>query len=337
MTDELTRFNVVSSRVRLARNVNGLPFPSHAQKNDYPSFASLVEAVDSTLKGIFDYEKFYVRELSPTRIKALVERHIISPALARNSSIGAAIVERNEKLAVMINEEDHIREQSVEDGFDLEKAYSRLNAVDDTLISALPIAFDNRLGFLTACPTNLGTGMRASTMLFLPALRLAGAIEDTVKVFTGRYGLTLRGVYGEGSSALGDTYQLSNTRSLGLNEESIIEITKKATIAMCTAEAVAREKLIKENGIAIKDKIYRSFGTLKNAYSLTSEELMSLVSDAKLGVILGILPLKDTKPLDRLAVLFTAASLSLKIGACPPAVRDITRAKLVKEILSEVI
>jgi protein arginine kinase len=205
------------------------------------------------------------------------------------------------------------------------------------LLSKLPIAYNQQLGFLTACPTNLGTGMRASTMLFLPALRLANAIEDTVKVFRERYGLTIRGIYGEGSSALGDVYQLSNTRTLGMDEQEIIEVIENATIAMCTAEKIARDKLMAEKGDELKAKIERSFNTLRTAYSLTSDALMQLVSDVKLGVIFGILPLTETAPLDRLAVLFSASSLTLKIGECAPTVRDVTRAKLVREILSEVI
>ncbi|MBO5983118.1 MAG: ATP--guanido phosphotransferase, partial [Clostridia bacterium] len=219
----------------------------------------------------------------------------------------------------------------------LARAYDRLSAFDDIIVNRLPIAYDDRLGFLTSCPTNLGTGMRASTMLFLPALRHANAIEDTVRVFRERYGLTIRGIYGEGSSAQGDVYQLSNTRSLGATEWEIIEIIERATLAMCKAEEVARERLMAERGEEIKDKIQHSFNTLSTAYSLTSEALMALISDVKLGVIFGLVPLADTAPLDKLTMLFSASSLTLKIGECAPSVRDITRAKLVREILSEVI
>ena len=194
----------------------------------------------------------------------------------------------------------------------------------------------DRLGFLTACPTNLGTGMRASTMLFLPALKLAGAIETALKKFVMDYELTVRGVYGEGSGALGDMYQLSNTRTLGVDEESIIEIIERATAEMCLHESRAREKLAHKKGAELYDKICRSYGILLNAYMLSSAELMNLISDVKLGVILNILPLKDTKPLDKLLVLCSAANLTLTTGECSPTERDITRARLVKGILKEV-
>ncbi|MBO7151412.1 MAG: ATP--guanido phosphotransferase [Clostridia bacterium] len=335
--DSLTRFNVISSRIRLARNIDGIAFPSNPKGIDHEKRMRLPDGIERLLRGTFDYDYFHLRDLSDTQIKALVERHIISPSLVHNRQEGAGIVERNECLSFLINEEDHIREQCVEKGFNLARAYDRLSEFDDIIVNRLPIAYDDRLGFLTSCPTNLGTGMRASTMLFLPALRHANAIEDTVRVFRERYGLTIRGIYGEGSSAQGDVYQLSNTRSLGATEWEIIEIIERATLAMCKAEEVARERLMAERGEEIKDKIQHSFNTLSTAYSLTSEALMALISDVKLGVIFGLVPLADTAPLDKLTMLFSASSLTLKIGECAPSVRDITRAKLVREILSEVI
>ena len=335
--NDLTRYNVISSRIRLARNIDGLAFTGNVKGVDHAKRMRLPDGIERLLRGTFDYDYFRLRDLTDTQIKALVERHIISPSLVHNREESAGIVERNESLSFLINEEDHIREQCVERGFNLVGAYERLDKFDNLLLSKLPIAYDNQLGFLTACPTNLGTGMRASTMLFLPALRHANAIEDTVKVFRERYGLTISGIYGEGSSALGDVYQLSNTRTLGMTEMEIIEVIQKATLAMCTAEKVARDKLMAERGEEIKMKIERSFNTLRTAYSLTSDALMELVSDVKLGVIFGIVPLTETAPLDRLAVLFSASSLTLKIGECAPTIRDVTRAKLVREILSEVL
>ncbi len=335
--DDLTRFNVISSRIRLARNIDGIAFTGNVKGIDHHKRLLLADGIERILRGTFDYDYFRLLDLDDTRIKALVERHIISPALVHNRSEGAGIVERTEGLSFLINEEDHLREQCVEKGFNLRGAYVRLKQLDDMLVERLPIAYDDEFGFLTACPTNLGTGMRASTMLFLPALRLTGAIEDAVSVFRERYGLTIRGIYGEGSSAIGDVYQLSNTRTLGMTEDEIIDVIEKATIAMCTAEKVARDKLMQEKGEEVKDKILHSWNVLRTAYSLTSEALMELISDVKLGVIFGTVPLDDTAPLDRLAVLFSASSLTLKIGECAPSVRDITRAKLVREILSEVL
>ncbi len=335
MDNSLTRFNVISSRIRLARNVQGISFP-HTYE-DVEKRILLPEVVEMVLRGAFDYDFFYIRDLDDMQKKALVERHFISPALVKNAMEGAAIVEKSGGISIMINEEDHLREQCVVDGFDLKTAYQRLRGIDDIILNRLPIIFDKKYGFMTACPTNLGAGMRASTMLFLPALRLVNAIDDTIKVFTEEYGLTIRGVYGEGSSALGDAYQLSNTGSFVRDEIEIIENVERATNALCKAEYIAREKLINERKIEIQDKVSRSFATLENAYMLSSDELLSLTSDVKLGVILDMLPLKDTRPLDKLYTLLSAASLTIKIGECTAAERDIMRAKFVREILHEVI
>lgn len=335
-TYELTRFNVISSRIRLARNVEGLPFPHRQTREDREECLAFMKGADAAAKGLFEYNFYFMKDLSPIEKLAMVERHLISPALQKNDATGAVILEKKEGVSIMLNEEDHVREQCVEDGLNLRTAYKRISRYDDRLIRELPIAYDDRLGFLTACPTNLGTGMRASTMLFLPALKLAGAIETALKKFVMDYGLTVRGVYGEGSGALGDMYQLSNTRTLGVDEESIIEIIERATAEMCLHESRAREKLAHKKGAELYDKICRSYGILLNAYMLSSAELMNLISDVKLGVILNILPLKDTKPLDKLLVLCSAANLTLTTGECSPTERDITRARLVKGILKEV-
>ena len=220
-------------------------------------------------------------------------------------------------------------------GFDLPHAYGRLNVYDDRLLDEIPVAYDPELGFLTACPTNLGTGMRASVMLFLPALKLAGAIEDEVNRFVREYGMTVRGVYGEGSEAKGDMYQISNTRTLGVTEEEIISSVERAALEMCLRESEAREKLVRRKGAALYDKVARSYGILTNAYKLTSAELMNMISDVKLGVILDILPLKDTETLDKLLVWCSAANLTAVTGECSPTERDIRRAAIVKGILQK--
>lgn len=330
-----TRFNVISSRVRFARNVQGIAYPGSAV--DCEKRLILPDVVERILKGRFDYDFFRLKDLDDTRIKALVERHLISPALVKNREESAGIVEKTEELSFMINEEDHLREQCVERGFNLVGAYERLAYFDDLIVTNLPIAYDRDYGFVTACPSNLGTGMRASTMVFLPALRLVGAIEDTVRVFTGKYGLTIRGVYGEGSSAIGDTYQLSNTKKGGTSEKEILEDVARATEAICIAESVALDKLLKEKGGFVKDKVLHSYSVLRNAYALSSEEMKRLISDVKLGVICGFLPEINTDALDALTTRLSTASLTIKIGECAPHVRDITRAKLVRSILAEVI
>lgn len=335
-TDELMRYNAMSSRIRLARNVRGLPFPRSGKSGSSDKMLELVKGAALAADGCFDAELYLMSRLNKAQKASYVERHIISLPLANNSETGAALVERgSESIAIMLNEEDHIREQCVVDGFDLRGAYRRLDAYDDRLISTLDIAFDEELGFLTACPTNLGTGMRASVMLFLPALRRAGAIEDALKQFKESYGLTVRGVYGEGSEAFGDAYQISNSRTLGIDEATIINQVEQAAVEMCYCERVALEKLVREKGSELADTVMRSWTMLTNAYSLSSSELIKLIIDAKMGVILGLIPIKETKSLDRIAILCSPSSLTLKIGECPPYKRDILRAELVRRILSE--
>lgn len=245
--NELVKNNVVSSRIRLARNVVGLEFPRNLKVTD-ERVVNLINGAYSAAQGVFEARLLPMNKLDKERKKALIERHLISLALANNTQNGAVIVEGDKKfgISVMLNEEDHIREQCVEEGFNLKGAYERLRAYDERLLHALPIAYDAQLGFLTACPTNLGTGMRASCMLFLPALKRAGAIEDTLKTFKSEFGLTIRGVYGEGSDAAYDMYQISNSRTLGVSEGEIISHVEQAVARMCYCERVALEKLVKE-------------------------------------------------------------------------------------------
>lgn len=333
---ELLEHNVVSSRIRLARNVRGLEFPSHIEVTD-ERCVNLVNAAYFASQGLFNARLLTMSSLSKTEKTALVERHVISLNLANNSRNGAVVVERDKKygMSIMVNEEDHIREQCVTEGFNLACAYERLHAYDERLIKSLPIAYDRQLGFLTACPTNLGTGMRASVMLFLPALKRAGAIEDALKTFKTEFGLTVRGVFGEGSEAAYDMYQISNTRTLGVSEESIINQVEQAAVRMCYCERVALERLVRDKQTALLDGISRSYALLNGAYALSSHELMKLLVDVKLGVILGILPIKDTRKLDETIWACTSSSLSIITGGSSDEERDKTRAQIVRKILAE--
>lgn len=333
---ELVQNNVVSSRIRLARNVRGLEFPSYQKVTDERCVNLMNEAYFSA-QGVFNARLLPMNKLSKVQKKALIERHVISLNLANNDARGAVVLEGDKKfgISIMINEEDHIREQCVEEGFNLIKAYDRLHAYDVQLMQRLPIAYDRQLGFLTACPTNLGTGMRASVMLFLPALRRAGAIDDALNTFKTEFGLTVRGVFGEGSEAAYDMYQISNSRTLGVSEEAIINQVEQSVVRMCFLERVALEKLLREKQTALLDGISRSYALLTGAYTLSSQELMKLLVDVKLGVILGILPIKSTKKLDEMIWSCTSSSLSIITGGNSDEERDKMRAQIVRNILAE--
>lgn len=334
--NELVKNNVVSSRIRLARNVVGLEFPRNLKVTD-ERVVNLINGAYSAAHGVFEARLLPMNKLDKERKKALIERHLISLALANNTQNGAVIVEGDKKfgISVMLNEEDHIREQCVEEGFNLKGAYERLRAYDERLLHALPIAYDAQLGFLTACPTNLGTGMRASCMLFLPALKRAGAIEDTLKTFKSEFGLTIRGVYGEGSDAAYDMYQISNSRTLGVSEGEIISHVEQAVARMCYCERVALEKLVKEKQTELLDGISRSYAVLKGAYALTAQELMKLLVDVKIGVILGILPIKSTAITDEMIWACSASSLQIITNGSSEEERDKARARIVRKLLTE--
>ncbi len=334
--NELVKNNVVSSRVRLARNVTGLEFPRNIKMTDQ-RVVDLMNGAYAATQGVFEARLLPMNKLKKEQKKALIERHLISLALANNTQNGAAIVEGDKKfgISVMINEEDHIREQCVEEGFNLKLAYERLRVYDERLLHTLPIAYDPQLGFLTACPTNLGTGMRASCMLFLPALKRAGAIEDALKTFKSEFGLTVRGVYGEGSEAAYDMYQISNSRTLGVSEDEIISQVEQAVARMCYCERVALEKLVKERQTELLDGISRSYAVLKGAYALTAQELMKLLVDVKIGVILGILPIKSTAITDEMIWACSASSLQILTNGSSEEEGDKMRARIVRELLAE--
>lgn len=333
---ELVENNVVSSRIRLARNIRGLEFPKNLSHTDQ-RVVDLINGAFKATDGLFNARLYLMSRLTKEQKKALVERHVISLALANNEANGAVIVEGDKKygVSVMINEEDHIREQCLTAGFDLKGAYEGLRAYDERLIEQLPVAYDEQLGFLTACPTNLGTGMRASAMLFLPALKRAGAIDDALKTFKNEFGLTIRGVFGEGSDSAYDMYQISNSRTLGVREGDIINQVEQAVVRMCYCERVALEKLVREKHTELLDGISRSYAVLKGAYSLSAQELMRLLVDVKLGVILGILPIKSTSKLDETIWSCTPSSLQIITKGNSDEERDKMRAGIVRRVLAE--
>lgn len=334
--NELCAGNVVSSRIRLARNVRGLEFPADIKVTNN-AVVELMNGAFRASNGVFNARLLPMNSLEKVQKKALIERHVISLALANNNVNGAVILEGDSKMgiSVMINEEDHIREQCFESGFNLKKAYDRLRKYDNNLLRELPIAFDEQLGFLTACPTNLGTGMRASVMMFLPALKRAGAIGDALKTFKNEYGLTVRGVYGEGSDTYCDMYQISNSRTLGVTEGELIAELEQAVVRMCYCERVALETLLKDKQTELLDGIARSYAVLKGAYALTAQELMSLLVDVKLGVILGILPIKSTKKLDDLIFSCTSSSLRIITNNNSDEECAKARARIVRSVLAE--
>ncbi len=286
---------VISSRIRLARNFAAYPFP---QKMDEAQGEDVVVLVREGLKSVDEFTEYNLSRLTETEKQSLQEQYLISPALLR-SARGAAFVSADKSVSIMVNEEDHLREQYICKGFDLYKAYERISAIDEGLSSQYDFAFDEKLGFLTACPSNLGTGMRASVMMFLPALAMSGELKAMIPSMKSS-GMTVRGAFGEGTSAEGYVYQVSNERTLGMSEEEILQETVKTTMALCDGELKARERLQKNEdaSLKLKDRCLRSFAILTNCVLLSEEEFLSRMTDVRLGVALGFLQSLDLKGFD---------------------------------------
>jgi protein arginine kinase len=329
-TQKMINDVAVSSRVRLARNIDGLPFP-HKLSDD--SKLDIASSVFAELNKDEQYKLYTMAELSSIDYEALKEKYLISSDLIDNKESGAVIVNKDETVAVMINEEDHIRAQSLLKGSCLSKAYDKISAVDNNISKKLNIAFSREYGYLTCCPTNLGTGMRASVMLFLPALTINRRINELI-ASVNKLHLTVRGNYGEGSAAAGHLYQLSNQISLGVSEDDIIKTVDETVEVICVRECEERERLVKQNSYELKDKIMRSWGVLTNAYKIDTSEFMSLMSDIKLGASIDIIKLKDPNVLNDLLTLAQPANLTQTYGKpMSPVERDIYRAEFVSNTL----
>ncbi len=284
---------VISTRIRLARNFASYPFP---KKMDEAQAEDIVILVRKALADIDYFKEYRIARLTHEEAVRLQEKYLISPALIKNKT-GVAFVSADERISIMVNEEDHLRQQYITKEFNLVKAYERITGIDDRLSALYDFAFDEKLGFLTACPSNLGTGMRASVMLFLPALDMSGELKTLLPTIK-KQGMTVRGAFGEGSTAEGYLYQLSNERTLGWSEMEIIDALSKLTMALCDAEIKARATMLKAEGDKLKDRCLRAFGVLTNCALLGQEEFLSKMTEVRLGIALGFLEALDVKGFD---------------------------------------
>ena len=320
---------VVSTRIRLARNLSGIPFPS--QMNDQQR-EKLKDTVKSAIK---ESNTPFANSLSfldmanvpDNEIGAMVERHIISPEFAKSNKSRAVILSDDESISIMIGEEDHIRIQVIKSGLQLKEAYDIAERIDTLLYNKLHFAFDSQLGFLTECPTNLGTGLRASVMLHLPVCESNGAISQLSQT-VGKIGFTVRGMYGEGSKSNAALYQISNQITLGISENNAIDNLGIITNQIIDKELSLRQEL---NSLKIEDTVWRAFGALKYSRVLTSSEMMNLLSKIKLGISLGII----TKEINPIQILIECQPhmLMKKYGEMLPDERDISRATDIRERL----
>ena len=322
---------VISSRIRFARNLSEYPFVS---KLSPEKATEIIDKVSPILEN-GGFTKIDFHGISKAEALSYVEKHYASREFAEKTSPHALMLNEQCGYAVMLCEEDHLRMQCILPGLALDEAYSALCKLDDLIDESFDIAYDEALGYLTHCPTNLGTGMRASVMMFLPALSMTGRISGLADQLS-KIGLTMRGLYGEGTASEGSLYQISNQITLGISEEDSIKKLGDVIKQIEESELSIREHITAEKNPALIDRICRAEGTLRHAYMLSSKEFISLYSDVMLGIDLGIITEIDRKTLGRLFIEVMPATLILSEKEPPKSrkERDLLRAKRIKEAIT---
>src|SRR5437762_4734933 len=327
---------VLSSRVRLARNLKGLSFPGWAKKAERVKALEQIRPAVESLTQMSDAFSESMDNLSVLDKNILVERHLISREHAAKSAGSGLVLNREESLCVMINEEDHLRMQALRPGLQLKQAWGAIDQVDSKLEKKLDYAFSPEIGYLTACPTNLGTGIRVSAMLHLPGLVLAEQINQIIQAVN-KLGLAVRGLYGEGTEALGNVFQVSNQMTLGEGESDIVERLNKVLAQIIEHEENARGSLLESKPKVIFNHIGRAYGILANAHSISSKETMNLLSLMRLGIDLGMFPGVERSLVDELFILTQPAHLQRKLSEKLSAEeRELLRADMLRERLRNV-
>ncbi len=325
---------VMQTRIRLARNLKKYPFPQRlntAGKNEVAE--EIIKAVKNSNSPLSkELNILYVKDLTEAQRISLVEQHLASPEFMSDSAGRALILSKDKTMSIMINEEDHIRLQILYKDFNLEQAYDTADKLDTLLDENLDFAFDEKLGYLTQCPTNLGTGMRASVMLHLPALKSSKAIGRIAGNLS-KLGLTIRGAYGEGTEPEGAMYQLSNQVTLGISEKAAIENLKNIAQQLVTQE-LQSEKRMSEN-LETQDKIFRSLGILKTAKLISCKEALELLSNVRFGINASLIKDVSLETVDELITEIQPATMMVnKNEKIPPRERDILRAEILNEKLN---
>lgn len=324
---------VLTSRIRLARNLRGLPFPGWAKRADRGEALERMRPAVEALPVMKDAFSQELSQLDSVQKQVLVERHLISREHAARSDGSAAIIERGQRFSLMLNEEDHLRMQAIRPGLRLSEAYQALDELDSQLEGELEYAFDSKLGYLTTCPTNLGTGMRASAMLHLPGLVISDQIGQVLHAVN-KIGLAVRGLYGEGTESLGNLYQISNQSTLGESEQDIIRRLERVIAQVAEHERNAREKLLEDDPAMVADKVGRAYGLLRHSHLIDSKEALNLLSLLRLGGSLEWFPADSVTLCDQLLMDIQPAHLQLHAGRkLAPEERDSIRAKIVRDRL----
>lgn len=321
---------VLSTRIRLARNLKDIPFPSKMNSEDA---SKVIELTENALKDSdINFVKTELNSLNPTEKEILVEKHYISPNIAKQKKPCAVFTSEDKNISIMVNEEDHLRIQAIFAGLECQKAYDLISKADAYLADKLSYAVHPKYGYLTSCLTNAGTGMRVSVMLHLPAICRCSVAEGMFAAL-GKLGITVRGMYGEGSKASGYLFQISNQMTLGVDETEILAKLYDAVNQVISKEKELRASMLKQQGPVLEDKIMRSMGILKSARVLSSGEMLSLLSYARFGMSQGLITDTDAKTLNTLMTITSPAHLSK--GSTTVMERDVERASIVRRTLNE--
>ncbi|WMJ89629.1 protein arginine kinase [Anaerocolumna sp. MB42-C2] len=328
---------VISSRVRLARNLKDYSFSAKLSEKQASELVEKVKAATPLIEGQASM-KFYscsADVLGDTEKTAMVERHIISPLLVAKEQSTGLILSSDESISIMINEEDHIRIQSITGGMNIEEAFQAANKIDDITNEIFDFAFHEKYGYLTSCPTNVGTGLRASYMMFLPALTAAGKIIKLAEEL-GQYGIALRGTYGEASKSVGSLYQISNQKTLGSTEKEIMDSLDRIVWQVMKQERRQREYILTNNYDEFEDKVHRSYGVLKYAKQLSSADAMALLAQLKLGIDMNLIHLKENYNVHELMMEIQPGNLQCQLDKNVGSVqRDKYRADYIRKKLPE--
>ena len=324
---------VISSRVRLSRNIKGIPFTTRAKASDLKRVFDLMK--EATLSLGYGLNFIALKDMDDLTRNALAEKHIISMELAKSQNPYAAIlINDDENICIEINEEDHIKLQVFSSGLDLENLMNLAIEIDQKLEEIIPYSFNEKYGYLTACPTNVGTGLKASVLVHLKALSMTGNARKVLNAING-LGMNVRGLYGEGTKVEGDMYQISNNQTIGITEKEIIKNLNLITQKIIKQEKYAR-KYLAQKEIELQDMVYRDFGVLSNARRISEEEIKDLLSSVKLGCDLGIISEVDDKKILELMLYTKDANLQKRVGKKLNSYeREIERANVVKQILNQ--
>ncbi len=324
---------VLSTRVRLARNLGSVPFTHRARDEQLQGVLSSVATAAQRSTPFAAGLLLKMGDMSPLERQILVERHLVSHELGDGARPRGLLVAPDERLSLMINEEDHLRLQAMAPGFQLAEAWALADAADDALDPSLDFAFSEEIGYLTSCPTNAGTGLRASVLVHLPALVLLDEIQKVLKSIM-QVGLNVRGFYGEHSEVMGNLFQVSNQTTLGRSERESIDTLERVTRQILEQEERKREQMMRDARVQVEDKVWRAYGHLRYCRSIQTREVINLCSAVRLGVALGMPGLCPLRVVNELLVLTQPAHLQRRAGGeLTPPERNVYRAQLVRERL----